>query len=328
MGNGRAKFGETTRKMAGRGISPDAFSAVDTISLGKLMMRIFGQIDPLLRAPTAEPFCDYRNPQANLDVEDITATEAYAYFHPHANAQWSRNFAHGADMLFPITELAGKMLRGTRETVDRVGQIIFARPVTGELEIRILDGTKPAVTEPNIAGSFVTSAGRTLYFSAKQTGSVRLGQAKTPNTLANSLADGATEERDDLNFSWTPSLANPEIFVALDRSRGLAASTVADVLTHLAMKVFHERKNTDVPWNARARLFLVHRMENMPTAPDFREWFGARHAVEIAMRPYARPLPSGMRIVKFDFRFPEEEKPVTVHLAYTYDPEVVRRVGK
>lgn len=274
----------------------------------------------------AEPWCDYRDPRPELEDIDASHARADARAPVYGNLDWSTSLAHGADMLFPITEVARRMLsRESGERIILMERIRFAGPVRGDIDIRVCDGKSPGMDSPNVIGAFITSTGRRLRFEAKTDVHTTIRQLRNGNIasyeLSRSIPCGNARE-----FSPAASI-NASQLQSLGLTGGSMAmriSTFADILTHWSSEYFTRCTETlcpDYQDEAPSKLLVV-RIDNMPTEPDLAILCDPSQHIGLSVHPATRPLSSGMRTIAFVYSIPGLT-PVTMHLAYSMDPEVV-----
>lgn len=267
----------------------------------------------------AEPWCDYRDPRPELEDIDASRTRADARAPVYGNLDWSTSFAHGADMLFPITEVARRMLsRESGERLVMMERAKFVRPIRGDIDIRVRDGESPAMDAPDIIGAFVTSTGRRLRFEAKADAHARMGKARRGNVASSELSH-TTPWRNGTDFSPAGSLEESQL-----RDLGLSggsvamqASTFADILTYWSKEYFMRCTQTlcpNEPNDSRGTLFVT-RIDNMPTEPNLAILCDSSQRIRLTVHPTIRALPSGMHTVAFMYFVPGLP-PVTLHLAY------------
>lgn len=284
-----------------------------------------------------EPWCDYLNPRAELHEVRIGNGEVSALMPVYGNMNWSQNFGHGADMVFPIAELAGLMLSkegiaGKPETLESLERVTFMKRATGSLRVRMLDGREPDMNKSTaLKGSFRTSTGRLLYFKGDTEPGTACRTPRAGNDVSQDIALRSNITSTDESTFMVRADVGPETISMIGASPAFKASTLADVFTSwitLAFTDMQIKSGKDVYTNIP--YCFVLRIEDMPLVDSVEMWniFCEPKGIPMVVKSLKRPLVSGMEAIRFEFHLPRQKRPVVVHAAHTYEESVLDKADR
>ncbi|EKD64192.1 MAG: hypothetical protein ACD_51C00051G0004 [uncultured bacterium] len=253
------------------------------------------------------------NTVADMELKDVE-TDGRTYCVSTANlvlTPWSREFAHGSDMLIPITKACSSLLAPDERLIS-LDRISWKKPVTSNLKLTVREGESPFSPDVSVDGRFRTSKGRVLSFGGVQIEDSPICETAPMNTFAEGTicecSDCCRKERDG-TYRFNLTLPDvPECLVEFEKSVPLSATTLVEILTTALVRAdfFNEIQDGR---RGRQVLRLMGGVSDMPIPLDMAEVFKEGATLTLKFdRAGIKKGQSGMTLVPFQFQFPHQPK--------------------
>lgn len=248
----------------------------------------------------------------------------------------TRSFAHGADTIIFPAAFAEKILQpGERLTL--LQEVTWKRPMKHSLYIEVREGDpleKSKLDQCDMYGSFATSSGRVLNFSAIRDESKPIINKGKTNPYAERIMCICNEcfqskEANSFEFHMGNNNMPDEAFDDLEESQALKVATLLELLSKAtALASANHQAKTG---SALCRLKLMGGVRNLPIPANMRVFFGKtliQTEKKLTVRlldDQQRPGKSGMAIMPFEFQFPHQTDMGTGIIAQTNSNELIDR---
>ncbi|MFA6521177.1 MAG: hypothetical protein WCT53_02220 [Candidatus Gracilibacteria bacterium] len=265
-------------------------------------------------------FSRHRNVQESLDEHSertITNVQAVSSDAVSCDTQlfmtpgWSRDFAHGSDLMIAPCALAARLLN-PGESIAGIKDVKWRKPVTSNIKLHAEVGPLYRHKESCFDGELVTSEGRTINFYGVLNPESPISYSVERNSIADCVirthGDYCHVGKDTTNFAILLPLNTP--YDEINKSGSMLTSTIVEILTSAAERAFALRVQNGEVSSDHTLLRFLGGIRNLEIPSDLRkiEDPTGRKRLRIRFRDDKSIIgKSGLTLSTFEFKFPHQK---------------------